>query len=83
MKAGDRVKLKGKTGLSGYGFYPRLTKHIKKHGYVTIDYVKPSGGCVFEEVSIGENMFGETQGLMPRHLVLVKKKRKQVKKKKK
>lgn len=81
MRVGNKVKLKGRTGLSGYGFYKKLTGIIKKQGYVTIDYIKPSGGIILREIDLGENMFGVEKGILPHHLVLAKK-RKPAKKKK-
>ncbi len=68
MKKGDKVKLVNTKGWSGYSFYRR----IKKGAIYTIRKVKPSGGLLLEEVSIGVNMFGEEQGLMKDRFVLVK-----------
>ena len=68
LKAGDKVKLKPRHGLSGYQFYRR----IKKFKTLTIRRVKPSGGILFNELTIGYNMFGEEQGILPERLLKVK-----------
>jgi len=71
IRAGSKVRLVNTKGWSGYGFYRR----IKKGRIYTVKRVKATGGLLLEEVFIGENMFGEEQGLMKDRFRLVKRKK--------
>jgi hypothetical protein len=78
MKTGDKVKIIDWSGLSGYRFYRRL----KKHKTLTIRKVKASGGLLFEEITIGTNMFGEEQGVLMERCKVINKRKSANKKKK-
>lgn len=71
MKVGDKVKLVKRHGLSGYSFYPRL----KKFKTLTIDHIKPSGGLLFRELTIGYTEDGEEQGIYSFRFKLVRKRK--------
>jgi hypothetical protein len=71
IRKGSKVRLINTKGLSGYGFY----RFIKKGKIYTVRKVKPTGGILLEEVYIGENMFGNEQGIMADRFRLIKRKK--------